>query len=58
MGYLTPLPTAAAVISDFLKHFAPKVVYIHTVISNAKSYRSIAKRKYFVNLHFSFAYKV
>jgi len=28
-----------------MKHFATKVVYIHTAISNAKSYKSKAKHK-------------
>lgn len=28
-----------------MKHFAMKVVYIHTAISNAKSYASKAKHK-------------
>lgn len=58
MGSLVRFADAETKNHKKVKHFATKVVYIHTAISNAKSYKSIAKRKYFVNLRLNFTYKV
>ena len=45
MGSLVRIADAKTKNHKKVKHFATKVVYTHTAISNAKSYGSIAKRK-------------